>query len=338
MFKLSSRHSLKINSAAENTLSVMCRNIPDGCVKTSNFVSSISKMHLPLLVAIFNIIYPAVTEVPNNVFQLPVSINVIIGGSVTFYCAFPLFQDNSDLNIFWWKLGENNFLQTCLDSGRYFSTLSKGEATFQLMNVSAADTGVYYCGVKRRDNPLVNGTGSKLMVHVPPSPLRITYNEIKQNGSVFPTIICKTPEFYPEEINITWCKDGLTIETGITTRKALNINGRYEVTSILVEVESVKSGTIYTCQASHPAIKTATDFQFMSTTTGEIHNVQWNVQICGSIGGGLFILLVLIIIIQKHVRKHRALCEQGVFGQVSTPFGSRYTVYTEMCRKEPVTS
>ncbi|XP_062923424.1 tyrosine-protein phosphatase non-receptor type substrate 1-like [Mobula hypostoma] len=283
----------------------MRRNIPDGCVKTSNFVSSVSKMHLPLLLVIFNIIYPAVAEVPNKVLQLPVSTNVIIGGSVTFYCAFPLLQDNSDLNIFWWKLGGNNFLQTWLDSRKYVPTLSKGEATFQLMNVSAADTGVYYCGLKRRDNPLINGTGSKLVVHVPPTPLRITYNETKQNGSIALAIACTTPEFYPGEINITWCKNGLTVGNGITTIKVLNANGLYEVTSILVEVQPVKSGTIYTCQASHPTIKTAKEFQFMSTTTGEIHHVQWYVQICRSIGGGLYILLLIRIIIQKFVRKYR---------------------------------
>ncbi|XP_067853494.1 tyrosine-protein phosphatase non-receptor type substrate 1-like [Heptranchias perlo] len=247
-------------------------------------------------ILVLEITYTAVADAQIRAFQAPESAQVIAGGNITFQCEFPLFQDNSNVSVYWWKLGENEFLKLGSNSRKRFIHLKKGEACLQFLNVSAEDSGVYHCGVKYPGGRIANGTGSKLLIHVPPTPLHIAANEAERNTSASLIVVCKTAEFYPDNINITWYKDGVNIDTGINTVKQLNARGLYEVSSFLEEADSVESGTIFTCQVSHLTVQTAADFRFFSTSTGGGDNVLWYIQVYGSAGVGILVVFLVIII------------------------------------------
>ncbi|XP_072926663.1 tyrosine-protein phosphatase non-receptor type substrate 1-like [Hemitrygon akajei] len=153
-----------------------------------------------------------------------------------------------------------------------------------------------------------NGTGTKLVVHVPPSPLSIAYNETENNGSATVIFVCTTAEFYPENINISWYKDGLMIETGMQSKLYLSANGLYVATSILEEASPVKSGTTYTCLANHRTVQTATDIRFIPASTESTTDIRgpesrkWNI-VYGFAGCGfpflIFITIACVIKLKK---------------------------------------
>ncbi|XP_051884715.1 tyrosine-protein phosphatase non-receptor type substrate 1-like [Pristis pectinata] len=250
-----------------------------------------------LVLSLLLVVNIVCTEAHIKVSQYPRSTNRKVGESAIFYCGVGIFEENPGVDVYWWRVGDNEFLQSVPDQRKRFSPMERGQATFQLLNISVADRGLYYCGVKKELGPLLNGTGSTLIVHVSPTPLRIEYNETENNGSAAFIFVCTTAEFYPEQINITWYKNGLMIETGIKTTVQLNANGLHVASSSLEEVSPVKSGTTYTCQASHLTVQTATDFRFIAarrTNIGGPKGRKWIV-VYRSAGGGFLILSFITI-------------------------------------------
>ncbi|XP_062923425.1 tyrosine-protein phosphatase non-receptor type substrate 1-like isoform X1 [Mobula hypostoma] len=250
-------------------------------------------------------------EAQIKVSQSPKLSNRVVGESTMFYCGVGYLMENPDVDVYWWKVGEQGLLQSVNDSRKRFSPLEKGKATFQLLNISVGDRGLYYCGVKKQLEPMSNGTGTKLVVHVPPSPLSITYNETENNGSAAVIFECTTAEFYPENINISWYKNGLTVETGIQSKLHLSASGLYVVSSILEEASPVKSGATYTCLANHPTEQTKTDIRFIPESVTSTTNIRgfksrrWNI-VYGFAGCGFLFLSFITIACVMKFRKLRA--------------------------------
>ncbi|XP_067905015.1 tapasin-related protein-like [Heterodontus francisci] len=233
-----------------------------------------------------------------QVFQAPESTSALVGSNVTFYCTFPIFQDNSDVEVYWWKLGESNFLQTASDSRKKILRFKQGGASFHLLNISAQDSGVYYCGVRTLRSRIVNGTGSTISVAVPPTPLRI-FPKVPELNSSLLDLVCKTDEFYPEALNLTWYKDGIEITIDIETTKSLNIDGLYEVSSLLMETQSVRSGAVYTCQVSHLTLPAPTYVTF-TVAISNVPNFSQTVRVFPRFILSVLVLLLLTIIIMDH--------------------------------------
>ncbi|XP_041048274.1 natural cytotoxicity triggering receptor 3 ligand 1-like [Carcharodon carcharias] len=244
------------------------------------------------------IIYADIVAGQIKVFQTPGKTQRLAGENVTFYCAFPLFQDTANVIIYWWKLGEAEFLQPGSDIRKRFLLLKKGEASLQLLDVKAADSGVYYCGVKHLVTRFTNGTGSKLIIYVPPIPLSIKSELSVNNVSGTLTILCKTAAFYPGSINVTWYKDNISIETGIQSSKALNSNGLYELSSYLEVTGAVTS---VTCQVTHRTLMIPVNATF-TVPNWKVRRFQ--VSLTHRFILAFLVILILTTIIVEHLKWH----------------------------------
>ncbi|XP_038662033.1 tapasin-related protein-like [Scyliorhinus canicula] len=253
------------------------------------------------------ITYTDIADGQRKVFQAPQNAHGMEGDNFTFHCAFHFLQDISKANIYWWKLGDTDFLQPGTDSRKKIVRLRKGEASLQLLKVQVADSGVYYCGVKHLDNLFTNGTGSTLVVYVPPIPLSIKSELPDINASKTLIILCKTAAFYPDRINVTWYKDGFRIETGINTVIKLNSEGLYELSSCLEVTPTLR---YVTCQVAHRTLKIPVNVTFNALNwkgvpTGGANNNfhRFQVALIPRFVLGFLVILILIIMIVVHFKR-----------------------------------
>ncbi|XP_067853487.1 immunoglobulin lambda-1 light chain-like isoform X2 [Heptranchias perlo] len=203
----------------------------------------------PLLWIIHTVLAAALPKVS----QTPESTNVISGANITFNCTLTSFENNSDATVHWWRLGGTTFLQSGSNSRIKF-IFYKGSSSLELVSARVEDSGVYFCGVRQRGNRMESGTGSRLVVHASPAPLRIVPKIAEENSSAL-TLICETAEFYPEVLTFTWYEDHMNIVTGINTIMKLNSEGLYEASSCLKAAQTTKSGAVYTCLVSHLTLR-----------------------------------------------------------------------------------
>eukprot|EP00062_Callorhinchus_milii_P018852 gi/632972920/ref/XP_007902895.1/ PREDICTED: uncharacterized protein LOC103185940 [Callorhinchus milii] len=192
-----------------------------------------------------------------EVTQYPEHQAVSRGTDVKLYCAFPFPDPNSYAKVHWWKQGESQYLHRRPDKRKIFGFDSKACGLFQLLDATLQDSGVYHCTLSIQGEMAGNGTGSQLTVCVPPDPLKIDRTAPQKNSSATLTLVCKTAAFYPENLTLTWYKNGTEITTGIITTKQQNTDGLYEVSSSLEETQPVQSGLVYTCRVSHLIKQTA---------------------------------------------------------------------------------
>ncbi|XP_072373771.1 tapasin-related protein-like [Scyliorhinus torazame] len=254
-----------------------------------------------------SIVRANIADGQRKVFQAPQNAHRVAGENFTFHCAFHFLQDISKANIYWWKLGNTEFLQQGTDSRKQFVRLRKGEASLQLLKVQVADSGVYYCGVKHLDNLFTNGTGSTLVVYVPPIPLSIKSELLAINASKTLIISCKTAAFYPDGINVTWYKDGFQTVTGIHTVKNLNSDGLYELSSCLEVTQTLR---YVTCQVAHRTLQIPVNVTFNALNwngvpnSGENKNFhRFQVALIHRFVLGFLVILILIIMIVVHFKR-----------------------------------
>uniref|UniRef100_A0A4W3H4Z2 Signal-regulatory protein beta-1 isoform 3-like n=1 Tax=Callorhinchus milii TaxID=7868 RepID=A0A4W3H4Z2_CALMI len=242
--------------------------------------------------SLMGIIFAVAGDASMKVIQYPVDKTAFEGESVTFGCKFANIQTTSDLTFYWWKQGEREYLHTSPDNRKIFNF-----KTFQLLNVSFHDSGVYICAVSRQGKIAANGTGSRLIVHVPPTPLKMFARDSEIDSTMSLTLVCKTAAFFPEDITLTWSKDDNEVKTGINSTKERNSKGLYEISSYLEEAQTVQSGVVYTCLVSHTSLRIpAVAIYAVSKSNTESDGQPHYALIAGGAAGGLVFLLLLIII------------------------------------------
>ncbi|XP_067906069.1 immunoglobulin lambda-1 light chain-like isoform X2 [Heterodontus francisci] len=237
---------------------------------------------------------PAAGNSSSTVTQTPES-KVMRGGSVTLYCIFPIFSDKRPVKVHWWRDGQGGFLEESVDRRIRFYFLNQGGAAFKLTAARAEDAGLYYCRVSHKE--VANGTGTRLAVYESPSPLQMVFSR-SENGSAVPlTLSCKTAAYFPDDLNITWYKNGSEISTGMEQRKWQNAAGLYEASSKLTEIEPVENGTVYTCQVSHISLRIPANVSYTFYILGYGDTNDYPL-ICGCLAAGLIIFLILIFIVK----------------------------------------
>ncbi|XP_042196403.1 uncharacterized protein LOC103185949 isoform X2 [Callorhinchus milii] len=210
--------------------------------------------------SLMGIIFAVAGDASMKVIQYPVEQIANQGESITFGCKFADIQSTSDLTFYWWKRGEREYLHTSPDNRKIFNF-----KTFQLLNVSFHDSGVYLCAVSRQGKTAANGTGSRLIVH--------------------------------DDITLTWSKDDNEVKTGINSTKERNSKGLYEFSSYLEETQPVQSGVDYTCLVSHISLRIPAVARYSVSKSNTESDAQLPYAlIAGCAGGGLAFLLLLFII------------------------------------------
>ncbi|XP_072373769.1 tyrosine-protein phosphatase non-receptor type substrate 1-like [Scyliorhinus torazame] len=187
-----------------------------------------------------------VTQIPENIYSF-------IGTNIAFDCTFLSFQDDSDANVYWWKLGEKQMMHPGSESRKRFVT-GNGKASFKLLNISVQDSGVYYCGVAQ-ENRAANGSGSTLIVSALPTPVKIVPHVSESNVPGSLTLLCEMASFHPAGLTITWYKNNESIATGINTTKQLSRAGMYEAWSYFEDAQPIREGTVYICLVSHVTLQ-----------------------------------------------------------------------------------
>ncbi|XP_067853502.1 CD276 antigen homolog [Heptranchias perlo] len=277
-------------------------------------------MFLPALlqcIVILGIISTVVCDAVFKLSQSPQRKTVLVGANITFACAFTPFQDNSEVNAYWWRLDETVFLQTNSDRRKLFF-IRKGQGSFQLLDIRLQDAGVYYCGVKHERHAIRNGTGSTLVVHAPPAPPTIVSQAPDRNSNMYLVLVCETFGFYPEIITLSWYKNKSNIVTAIQTTKQLNSAGLYEASSILQDSEPLQRGTYYTCLVSHTTLQTPNIAVYLVSDSNPGIGVKSQYLLtAGCVFSGLVCLVLGIIIGRRCPSRNRTCTESNQDGSHS---------------------
>ncbi|XP_078066426.1 immunoglobulin lambda-1 light chain-like [Mustelus asterias] len=238
-----------------------------------------------------------ISDTQSQVSQSPGHMIVKIGENITIACAFTPPSDNSEVNIFWWRLGESVFMQPSSDRRKHFFK-RKGQGSFLLLNVRFQDAGVYCCGVQKGRARMTNGTGSTIVVHASPHEPTIQWKMSDGNSNTYLHLECETVDFYPAAITFHWYKNGSRITTGIKTTKRLNESGLYEATSILQVSQPIQIGTPYICLVSHGTLQAPKLSVHLVSSSNSDTGIKFVLLTAGCVVSGL-VCLVLVTIIGK---------------------------------------
>eukprot|EP00062_Callorhinchus_milii_P018856 gi/632972773/ref/XP_007902824.1/ PREDICTED: tyrosine-protein phosphatase non-receptor type substrate 1-like [Callorhinchus milii] len=259
------------------------------------------------LLSLIQIISTVIGNNMNVVTQYPKFQTPNNGANITFHCIFAVAPTNVRINVYWWKHGESGYLQTKEDKRQIFGLEhGRGGGFFHLLDVRVKDTGVYHCALIREGKTAGNGTGSHLTVCVSPTSVKIFPRDLR-NGSANLTLVCETDGFYPDNLNLTWYKNGTEMATGVNTTIQQISNGLYEASSSVEEIEAVQNGVVYTCQVSHLSLQTPVIANY-TVVLPDIRSDTLSpyLLIAGYAGGGLaFLVLIIIIAKGSQLRKMR---------------------------------
>ncbi|XP_038662971.1 tapasin-related protein-like [Scyliorhinus canicula] len=250
------------------------------------------------------IIFIVVADSLLNVTQIPETIHSIVGTDIAFECAFVTFQGHSNVNIHWWKLGENELMQPGSDSRKRFVTGNE-RASFRLLNITVQDSGVYYCGVTLQGNKAVTGSGSKLVVSALPTPVKIVPHVSESNVPGSLTLLCEMASFHPAGLTITWYKNNESIVTGINTTKQLSRAGMYDAWSYFEDAQPIREGTVYSCLVTHVTLQIPAMASYMVPTCNpdrDSTSFSSYLRIFGCAGFALMFLLLVTYCIMLFIR------------------------------------
>ncbi|XP_059507768.1 natural cytotoxicity triggering receptor 3 ligand 1-like [Stegostoma tigrinum] len=230
-----------------------------------------------------------------QVSQKPQRIIRNFGENITITCAFSILSDDSEVRVFWWKLGDKALLHP-ISEARKQHFKRKGQGTLQLIDIRLEDAGVYYCGVSRNSGTIINGTGTALVVYHPPSTPTILSKTPDGNSDVYLRLVCETVDFYPATIAFNWYKNTSKIVTGIKTTQNLTDAGLYRAFSTLQESQPIQKGTPYVCLVSHNATRSwKLSVYLMSSSTSGI-DINFDILAIGCAVSGLVCLLLVAVI------------------------------------------
>ncbi|XP_067905923.1 tapasin-related protein-like isoform X2 [Heterodontus francisci] len=220
--------------------------------------------------------------------QFPARVTPVKGTNVSICCTFSLFDRKAWVDVHWWREDQNETLNATTEKNKIITSVKPGSAELHLVNVSFQDSGVYYCKARDWSGKISNGTGTELIVHVPPTPLKVTHL-----SSPSLALFCTTAGFFPGEFNLTWYKNGFQITSGINITESQNEEGLYQVSSSLSPVESESD---YTCQVSHISLRVPANNSYTVRGQGDGDGILFYALVSGCVGSGLIILLLVIFV------------------------------------------
>ncbi|XP_060693506.1 cell adhesion molecule-related/down-regulated by oncogenes-like [Hemiscyllium ocellatum] len=228
-------------------------------------------------------------ETPFSVTQVPTCLTEVEGMNVSMYCSIPLFRHNPAVDVYWQKSDQGKTLDLTADQTTIMLPFKQGSSELQLLNLHFQDSGIYYCSIRVSGRKIFNRNGTRLIVHVPPTPVKIV-----QLPAPTLTLHCTTAPFFPEEIYVIWYKNDILITSGINATKVWKEGSLFKVASVLNHLES---GSVYMCQISHVALQLPACISYKIQGNGN-NNFPY-VLVSGCAVGGLIILFPVVAILVK---------------------------------------
>ncbi|XP_063306041.1 uncharacterized protein LOC134604141 [Pelobates fuscus] len=183
-----------------------------------------------------------------------------INSTVEITCRFQIDGQkvNLDLLSVKWFFGEKILLaKNNLDkevasnqtATMYLQTAKDGIFTLFLHNVTIADQGGYTCDVfYGKDN-----VKAKIDLRIEASPA-IKISNISLKWNMLNQVYCWVTGFYPEEMNMTWFKNGIPLLTAHVDKKR-NADGTYSIiSSVNVTPNANDEYVIIECQVEHSSL------------------------------------------------------------------------------------
>ncbi|XP_072135199.1 tyrosine-protein phosphatase non-receptor type substrate 1-like [Mobula birostris] len=193
------------------------------------------------------IVYTVADRASITVRQIPVNETKAEGANVSIYCTYPIFAQNAVVAVYWWKGGQEGYIDPTADRRMSIITTQQGSAEFHIFDLRFGDSGIFYCGVRDWTGTISKGNGTNVIVHVPPAPLKIT-----EVNAPSVALTCTTAAFFPKDYELIWYKNEVEITSGMHTTQMQNKEGLYLVSSSLNVTES---WSVYTCQVFHESMK-----------------------------------------------------------------------------------
>ncbi|XP_062923413.1 uncharacterized protein LOC134356409 isoform X1 [Mobula hypostoma] len=203
--------------------------------------------HKLLNLFVLQIVYTVADRASITVRQIPVKETKAEGANVSIYCTYLIFAQNAAVAVYWWKGGQEGYIDPTADRRISIITTEQGSAEFHIFDVRFWGSGIFYCGVRDWTGKISKGNGTNVIVHVPPAPLKIT-----EVNAPSVALTCTTAAFFPKDYELIWYKNEIEITSGIHTTQMQNKEGLYLVSSSLNVIET---WSVYTCQVFHESIK-----------------------------------------------------------------------------------
>ncbi|XP_013928228.1 PREDICTED: signal-regulatory protein beta-1 isoform 3-like [Thamnophis sirtalis] len=195
-----------------------------------------------------------------EVAQLPESISVKAGETITLKCT--VAGGNLPGGVRWYKGTDRNQpvysdKQGTSNQGVRVIPGSNTDFSIKIQNVRPEDAGTYYCGKVKaglQESVLALGNGTLVSVIAMPSQPVIIGPTGRITAGSRASFSCSTGGFFPQEITVSWLKDGKKIPAEIlNSNEKQSISYRAESTvNIQLEQGDMKSQLI--CQIEHTSL------------------------------------------------------------------------------------
>ncbi|XP_072135198.1 uncharacterized protein [Mobula birostris] len=114
---------------------------------------------------VLQITYTVADRASFTVNQIPEQVTKAEGENVSIYCTYPIFAQNSLVDVYWRKGEQKQFIDATADRRMRIITSEQGSAEFHILGVSFGDSGIYYCSVSDWTRKFSNGNGTSVIVH-----------------------------------------------------------------------------------------------------------------------------------------------------------------------------
>ncbi|GCC18891.1 hypothetical protein chiPu_0021735 [Chiloscyllium punctatum] len=81
------------------------------------------------------------------------------------YCSIPIFGRNPAVDVYWQKGDQGKTLDLTADQRKIMLPFKQGSTELQLLNLHFQDSGIYYCSIRVSGRKILNGNGTRLIVH-----------------------------------------------------------------------------------------------------------------------------------------------------------------------------
>ncbi|XP_059505979.1 uncharacterized protein LOC125457037 [Stegostoma tigrinum] len=200
----------------------------------------------------------------------PSEIKALKGQTVNIDCSYQN-EDGEQLRIKWgrkdsaqvlcdYTYNKNNIKYTlwhCIEHMNITVDLSTNSSSLTIYDLHLNDSSIYFCQISIEIPPptlTVKGKGVLLKVEAQPTVQLIEKTQPYPNE--WRELICTSLEFYPDDIQVSWFKNGQRITNGVKNGTLYtNSDGSFSITSALnLSVLEWNEGEMYSCQVNHSTL------------------------------------------------------------------------------------